>query len=66
MNSTKATRREVGTDDPRMSASRIDVGIPVNAVRRTARFTWSAHANRTASLNDGRVTLLYRSAGPSA
>ena len=57
---TNATRRDVGTDDPRISASRNDAGIPSSAVRRRARFTWSAQANRTAALSDGRVTSLYR------
>ena len=63
-NSTKATRREVGTEDPRMSASSVDAGIPSSELRRSARFTWSAQANRTASLNDVRVTPLYRAVEP--
>ena len=49
-NSTNATRFAAGTVVPMMSARRIEAGIPSREVRRSARFTWSSHAWRTAGL----------------
>ena len=34
---TKVTRRDRATESPRMSASRVDAGIPSSELRRSAR-----------------------------
>ena len=51
-NSTNAIRFASGTDEPMISARRIDAGIPRRELRMSARFTWSSHARRTAGLNE--------------
>ena len=55
-NTTKITRRGVDTDEPRISASNADAGMPSRALRRSPRFTWSLHASRAFSLSDLPVT----------
>ena len=45
-----------GTDEPMMSASRIDDGIPSSELRSRARFTWSSQARRVFSLSGLLVT----------
>ena len=55
-NRTKITRRDAGTDEPRISASNVDAGMPSSALRRSPRFTWSLHARRAFSLSELRFT----------
>ena len=53
---TKATRREAGTELPRINASNDEAGIPKSELRQSARMTWSRHAARAASLSGIRLT----------
>ena len=53
---TKITRRDAGTDEPMMSASSTDDGMPSRELRIRARFTWSPQARRVFSLSGLLVT----------
>ena len=53
---TKATRREVGTELPKITASNEEAGIPKSELRQSARMTWSRQAARAAGLSGIRLT----------
>src|SRR4051794_25812135 len=53
---TNSTRRESGTESPRITARSVDAGMPSSELRQSARITWSRQAARAASLSEVRLT----------